>query len=639
MVKRIKTSLYFFLLIILFSCEDKIREWDNPYDPRSNKSLWSPDSLEALQVTENTIEISWVRKGREFDGFIIDRKTGLGEWVFKDSLFDDEIKRWIDIVNLKTLVADPVEYQYRVYAYADSNLSLKKIVKIKPALPGPPGSVSLIDISYTHTPSKKLSLQWQKSNESDFFSYNIFHAISEDGFKSPYTSISNIDITNIDTSIFNVLDENWFWIEVEDTTGQKTIGNSFKLPIDLPPASPLLDSIIFDNQRFYYSWNKSIETDISNYVIEQISPLDSSVISNSVTIEKNETNFNQVVDNDIENYYRIKISDVWGNFSYSNINPASSYQKIVKLDTITENGNNIIIMNMGPTMPFTKTITNTKASFPVWIQGGDRIFSFTINNVGHVIDQNGDGIKTISGVRPQDISFNSDQTEALFVGSDDDIYLAYLNEDKSTVRITKNTNNEWYSDPQFISADNKILYAQRKHFSNNNIGTINIYTMDRDGKNINQVTDADEEDKFIMPRMSSSEDKIIYYYKNKGMYELNYPAEKKGSIVETQGGDSIIPEISSFYRNIRWSPNGERAIIWEKKFDTTYNLYMYEKNSEIKLRLFQSNARYAHWNGNDEVIFKYESANAMYRKNANSIISDDPILFYQSPWAQLQPRQ
>ncbi len=142
-----------------------------------------------------------------------------------------------------------------------------------------------------------------------------------------------------------------------------------------------------------------------------------------------------------------------------------------------------------------------------------------------------------------------------------------------------------------------------------------------------------------MPRMSSSEDKIIYYYKNKGMYELNYPAEKKGSIVETQGGDSIIPEISSFYRNIRWSPNGERAIIWEKKFDTTYNLYMYEKNSEIKLRLFQSNARYAHWNGNDEVIFKYESANAMYRKNANSIISDDPILFYQSPWAQLQPRQ
>ena len=77
------------LFIILFSCEDKIREWDNPYDPRSNKSLWTPDSLDATQTAENIIELTWVRKGRAFDGFIIDRKLGLDEWVFKDSLFDD----------------------------------------------------------------------------------------------------------------------------------------------------------------------------------------------------------------------------------------------------------------------------------------------------------------------------------------------------------------------------------------------------------------------------------------------------------------------------------------------------------------------------------------------------------------------
>ena len=141
-----------------------------------------------------------------------------------------------------------------------------------------------------------------------------------------------------------------------------------------------------------------------------------------------------------------------------------------------------------------------------------KIFTFTINNVGHVIDQDGSSIKTISGIRPQDIAFNSDQTEALFVGSDDDIYLAYLNEDELTVRITQNTNNEWYSDPEFISDDNKILYAQRKHFSNNNVGTINLYTMDRDGKNKTQITDAVGEEKFILPRMSPSGDKIILLF-------------------------------------------------------------------------------------------------------------------------------
>ena len=47
----------------------------------------------------------------------------------------------------------------------------KKIVKIKPIPPGPPGSVSMVDVSYFHTPSKRLSLRWQQSSELDFSKY------------------------------------------------------------------------------------------------------------------------------------------------------------------------------------------------------------------------------------------------------------------------------------------------------------------------------------------------------------------------------------------------------------------------------------------------------------------------------------
>ena len=143
-----------------------------------------------------------------------------------------------------------------------------------------------------------------------------------------------------------------------------------------------LDSILFDNQRFYLSWNSSNENDISNYRVEQISPVDSSVISNSIDIESNKANFEISTQIDEEHYYRLRVNDVWGNFSYSNINPASSYQKIVKLDTVTENGNNIIIMNLGPTMPFMHILTSVNASFPIWIQDGKKVFSFTTNNVG-----------------------------------------------------------------------------------------------------------------------------------------------------------------------------------------------------------------------------------------------------------------
>ena len=163
--------------------------------------------------------------------------------------------------------------------------------------------------------------------------------------------------------------------------------------------------------------------------------------------------------------------------------------------------------------------------------------------------------------------------------------------------------------------------------------------MDLDGKNVSKISNAINEEKFIMPRMSPTGDKIIYFFKNVGLYEIDYPTEERGQLVSTSGGDSIIPELSPFFRNIRWSSDGNKAILWEKKFNSTYNLYLYEKDKTPKLRLFQAGARYATWNGNEEIIFKYESSSGMYRKNINMVSTDDPELLHDAPWVQLQPRQ
>ena len=58
MVKKLIYSSFLFSLIITFGCEDAQRDWDNPFDPRSNRSLWTPDSLEIVQKSENEIELS-----------------------------------------------------------------------------------------------------------------------------------------------------------------------------------------------------------------------------------------------------------------------------------------------------------------------------------------------------------------------------------------------------------------------------------------------------------------------------------------------------------------------------------------------------------------------------------------------------
>ena len=81
---------------------------------------------------------------------------------------------------------------------------------------------------------------------------------------------------SLDTTIFTVLKENWFWIGVEDSMGQKTsLENSvFLLPIDNPPESVLLDTITFENDKFKLKWSKaimnSIKDDFENYTIEEI---------------------------------------------------------------------------------------------------------------------------------------------------------------------------------------------------------------------------------------------------------------------------------------------------------------------------------------------------------------------------------
>ena len=64
------------------------------------------------------------------------------------------------------------------------------------------------------------------------------------------------------------------------------------------------------------------------------------------------------------------------------------------------------------------------------------------------------------------------------------------------------------------------------------------------------------------------------------------------------------------------------------------------------VKLLQPGARYADWVENDIVQFRLENADAMFIKNINDAPTTSPILLidnghpaYNSPWAQLQPRQ
>ena len=90
-----------FIILIAMACEDAKRVWDNPYDSRSDRSLWAPDSLMVNQKSPDEIELSWLRKGRDFDGFKIDKKRGEEEWQDSRVVLWDSVYTWVDTLDLK----------------------------------------------------------------------------------------------------------------------------------------------------------------------------------------------------------------------------------------------------------------------------------------------------------------------------------------------------------------------------------------------------------------------------------------------------------------------------------------------------------------------------------------------------------
>ena len=85
----------------MFGCEDVDRIWDNPYDPRSDRSTWTPDNLTIDQISDNVIELNWVAIGKQADGFKIDRRKGNSDWIDTLGVVPYVSNQWRDFIDLK----------------------------------------------------------------------------------------------------------------------------------------------------------------------------------------------------------------------------------------------------------------------------------------------------------------------------------------------------------------------------------------------------------------------------------------------------------------------------------------------------------------------------------------------------------
>ncbi|MEE8437484.1 MAG: fibronectin type III domain-containing protein, partial [Candidatus Neomarinimicrobiota bacterium] len=320
------------ILIFIFSaCAIEDRVWDNPYDPLSDRSLWTPSDLSAAQLEDDQIELTWERNGLDFDGFIVEKKSGEGEWQ-PLSILGDSVLSWVDTIDLKILVNFPDEYTYRLYAFAGEYLSNKISIKILPLVPGAPDAVNVESVTYD---SAKMVIIWAVSLETDFKQYLLFHGIGETGELSLLDSIQDINRLSdtLDVNIFDPRQENWFWIGVEDTTALITIGAGKGHESDKVPQPALLDSIKYEGGKFRLNWSMSRETDFKAYIIEDIMGEDTILIQS--VFSALDTTLDIEVPEDEGHYYWVGVQDIWDQTAYSNIQTATSYQTIVAQNSLS----------------------------------------------------------------------------------------------------------------------------------------------------------------------------------------------------------------------------------------------------------------------------------------------------------------
>lgn len=133
-------SIIIVTFILVVSCEN--REWDNPYDSDCPTSEFTPYGLEAEQIDNSSIELSWITSELRIDGFYIERKEENTSWIKVSQLINKELQSWIDNSFLPG-----TDYEYRIYAIAGEKKSEYSLASITTEVNLP--EVNIISIEST----------------------------------------------------------------------------------------------------------------------------------------------------------------------------------------------------------------------------------------------------------------------------------------------------------------------------------------------------------------------------------------------------------------------------------------------------------------------------------------------------------
>ena len=109
-----------------------------------------------------------------------------------------------------------------------------------------PQAVNIISIVYTLA---DMTITFEQSTDSDFFSYELLRSGSEEGIKNSLGIFSSINDTVIHITNFDPLTAAWYWIRTADIHGYTSTGSGYYI-LDDPPLPVTLDPVVYLDSLF-----------------------------------------------------------------------------------------------------------------------------------------------------------------------------------------------------------------------------------------------------------------------------------------------------------------------------------------------------------------------------------------------------
>jgi len=244
---------YFRVAVIdTFGYESKGSIYSTSLDP-------IPDSVDVQSVIYdlNTMTVKW-KKSSELD---------FGNYTILYSEAENESRDTIDVftdINLTTFsksTFDPTKENWYWIMVTDTLKQSKTGNGMTNKIDPPPQQSNILSVSYN---LESLTVDWEASKEQDFKHYRLLFSKSENEVKNILQTYADINTLSFSTSTFDPTTENWFWVEVSDKWGQKSIGTGKSNTIDSYPQKIDIN-VRYNPGEYNITWNESLDKDFKQY--------------------------------------------------------------------------------------------------------------------------------------------------------------------------------------------------------------------------------------------------------------------------------------------------------------------------------------------------------------------------------------